>query len=123
MPQLQQVINMEENKIDDKMASRAQQIICITLVAIWILLSSTMLYLLKEGKVTEGLTHIVVATGLLVVMINDLILGLYFDEYPSAYGNIKKYRYPKSYLVRTIFDSAFVIVLILFLLNNWRLFR
>ncbi len=109
---------MKENKTDEKMASRAQEIICNVLVLIWCLLSFVMMYLVKLGEVTDEMSNNIIASGLLVVMINDFILGLYFNEYPSPYGSIKKEKYPKSYWVRTIFDAVFVFALCLFLVKH-----
>lgn len=105
-----------------KLTNKLHDILSLTLVTMWCVLSFIMLYLVKLEYITEELSIIIVAIGLLVVMGNDLFLGLYFKEYPSAYGNIKKDEYPKSYIFRTIFDFLFILALCWFLvlkiLNN-----
>ncbi len=88
-----------------------------TLVVIWLLGGILLIYLSKSGQVSKDVLVTILVGYIFAWMCIDLFLGLYFKEYPQFIADIKYKENPKTYIVRTIFNSLIIIAAGYFLLK------
>ena len=93
--------------VDDK-KNTLHSNVSISLVAFWILGSFVSIYFFKSGYINRN--HIIYLAGwyFFLWMIIDLLLGVYFKEFPQFIASIKLKSNPKTYFFRILFDLALI---------------
>jgi len=97
--------NLNDN---NKMNSKLHSNLSGTLVVLWLVGGFFTIYLSKIGHISKEYLAVLWVGYLFVWMCVDLMLGLYFKEFPQFIAVIKYRNNPKTYLCRVIFNLLII---------------